>query len=45
MSDTLIPWWCSVSKVRPAMPGTPSMPFPATVISACPPTADSALTG
>ena len=27
------------------MPGTPSMPLPPTVISACPPAADSALTG
>ena len=45
MSETLIPWRCSASKVRAAIPGTPSMPFPATVSSACPPTAESALTG
>ena len=45
ISDTLIPSWCSASNVRAAMPGTPSMPLPATVISACPAAADSALTG
>ena len=45
ISDTLIPSRCSASNVRAAMPGTPSMPLPPTVISACPPAAESALTG
>ncbi len=45
MSETLIPSTCSASNVRAAIPGTPSMPFPATVSSAWPPTAESALTG
>ena len=34
ISDTLMSWRCSASNVRAAMPGTPSMPLPATVISA-----------
>ena len=45
ISDTLIPSRCSASNVRAAMPGTPSMPLPPTVISAWPRAADSALTG
>ena len=45
MSETLIPWWWSASNVRAAIPGTPSMPLPATVSSAWPLTAESALTG
>ncbi len=45
MSETLIPWRCRASKVRAAMPGTPSMPLPATVTSACPEAAESAFTG
>src|SRR5206468_3373540 len=35
MSDTEIPSWCTAAKVRAAMPGTPSMPLPVTVSSAC----------
>ena len=45
ISDTLIPSRCSASNVRAAIPGTPSMPLPPTVISAWPVAADSALTG
>ncbi len=45
MSDTLVPCLKSASKVRAAMPGTPSIPLPVTVSSACPPAAESALTG
>jgi hypothetical protein len=45
MSETEICRACSAAKVRAAMPGTPSMPLPVTVISACPPAAVSAFTG
>ncbi len=45
MSETEMPRPCSAAKVRAAMPGTPSMPLPATVSSAWPPAAVSALTG
>jgi hypothetical protein len=45
ISDTLVPCWYSAAKVRAAIPGTPSMPLPVTVSSACPPAAESALTG
>ncbi len=45
MSDTEIPSWCTAAKVRAAMPGTPSMPLPVTVSSACFGIAESALTG
>ena len=45
MSETEICRPCSASKVRAAIPGTPSMPLPVTVTSACPPAAVSALTG
>jgi hypothetical protein len=45
INDTLIPSRCSASNVRAAIPGTPSMPLPPTVISAWPAAADSALTG
>ena len=45
MSDTEMPLRCMAPKVRAAMPGTPSIPLPATVTSACSLTADTALTG
>ena len=45
MSDTEICRTWSAWKVRAAMPGTPSMPLPVTVTSACPPAAVSAFTG
>ena len=45
MSDTEMPSRCSVPKVRAAMPGTPSIPFPATVIIAWSADIDSAFTG
>ncbi len=45
MSDTEIRRAWSEAKVRAAMPGTPSIPLPVTVTSACPPAAVSALTG
>ena len=45
MSETETPSRCSAVNVRPAMPGTPSMPLPVTVTSACAVTADSAFTG
>src|SRR5438445_6563894 len=45
MSDTEIPSWCTAAKVRAAMPGTPSMPLPVTVSSACFGMAESAFTG
>jgi len=45
MSDTDTPARSSAENVRPAMPGTPSMPLPDTVTSACSVTADNALTG
>ncbi len=45
MSETDTPSRCRAVNVRPAMPGTPSMPLPVTVTSACAVTADSALTG
>ncbi len=44
-SDTGKPARCSVSKVRAATPGTPSIPLPVTVISACAPMPDTARTG
>jgi hypothetical protein len=45
ISDTDICRLCSAANVRAAMPGTPSIPFPVTVIRACPPAAVSAFTG
>ncbi len=45
MSDTEIPSWCTAANVRAAMPGTPSIPLPVTVSSACFGMAESALTG
>jgi len=45
ISETDICRSCSAWKVRAAMPGTPSIPLPVTVTSACPPAAVSALTG
>ena len=45
MSETEIPLRWTAAKVRAAMPGTPSIPFPSTVSSACPVTAESAFTG
>jgi hypothetical protein len=45
MSETDIPCEDSVAKARPATPGTPIRPRPATVSSACPGIAESALTG
>ena len=45
MSETEICRACSAAKVRAAMPGTPSMPLPVTVISAWPAAAVSAFTG
>ena len=45
MSETEMPRPCSAANVRAAMPGTPSMPLPVTVISAWPPAAVSAFTG
>ena len=45
MSETEIWRSCSAWNVRAAMPGTPSIPLPVTVTSACPPAAVSAFTG
>jgi hypothetical protein len=45
MSDTEICSRCSAANVRAATPGTPSMPLPSTVMSACPGALESAFTG
>ena len=45
MSDTLIDSSNRAANVRAAMPGTPSMPLPWTVMRACPGMAESAFTG
>ena len=45
MSETEIPSWCTAAKARAAIPGTPSMPLPVTVRSACLGIAESAFTG
>jgi hypothetical protein len=45
MSETEIPSRCRASKVRAAIPGTPSIPLPVTVTSACDEIADKAFTG
>ena len=45
ISETEIWRACSAANVRAAMPGTPSIPFPVTVTSACPIAAVSAFTG
>ena len=45
ISDTEIPACANAPNVRAAIPGTPSIPFPATVTSACAVIAESARTG
>jgi len=45
MSETEIPSWCTAANVRAAIPGTPSIPLPVTVRSACLGMAESAFTG